>query len=71
MHLKHPEKEKRISLRGAVQINHSSFFVCKDGKGKTFLDSGKDEQLHKSIIQNMIESNPFITKILRRFRIKC
>ena len=70
MHLKHPENEKKISLRGAVQINHSSFFVCKDGEGQTFLDSGKDEKLHKSLVQNMIESNPFIKRILRRFRIK-
>lgn len=70
MHLKHPEKEKKISLRGAVQINHSSFFVYKDGAGQTFLDSGRDEQLHKSMVQNMIESNPFIRRILKRFRIK-
>ena len=70
MHLKNSEENKRVSLRGAVQINHSSYFVYKDECGQTFLESGKDECLHKSILKKMICSNPFIARILKKYRIK-
>ena len=71
MLLRNPKKEeKNISLKGAVQINHSSFFVYEDKNGRKFLKTGEDEKLHKSIVQKMIDLNPHIARILRRFRIK-
>ncbi len=63
-------KERDLKLKGAVQINHSSFFVFKDKNGKTFLKNGEDEKLHKSIVQKMIELNPHIARLLRRYKIK-
>ena len=42
-----PKKEKKnIDLKGAVQINHSSFFVYKGEDGNTFLNAGRDDRLH-------------------------
>lgn len=71
MLLKTPNrKEKNLSLKGAVQINHSSFFVYEDKDGRIFLDTGEDEKLHKSVVQKMIDSSPHLKRILRRFRIK-
>ncbi len=70
MHLFSPKRENSISLKGVVQISHNSFFVFKDCLGKLFLKTGKDEKIHKSIVKNMIESNPYISKILKRYRIK-
>ena len=70
MLLKDTTREKNISLKGAVQINHSSFFVYKDNVGNTFLKTGNDEKLHKNVVKNMINSNPHIARILKRFRIK-
>lgn len=71
MLLKTPKKDERnLSLVGAVQINHSSFFVYEDKDGKKFLKTGDDEKLHKSIVQKMIDLNPHVARILRRFRIK-
>ena len=70
MLLKNCTREKDVSLRGAVQINHSSFFVYKDNGGNTFLKTGDDEKIHKNAVLNMINSNPHITRLLKRFRIK-
>ena len=71
MLLKTPKRdEKNLCLKGAVQISHSSFFVYEDKNGNKFLKTGEDERLHKSIVQKMIDSNPHIARILRRFRIK-
>ena len=39
-----PKKEKRVSLKGAVQINRNSYFVYADEGGKTFLNTG--ERIH-------------------------
>ena len=64
------KREKNISLKGAVQINHSSFFVFEDKNGRMFLKNGDDEKLHKSIVQKMIDMNPHISRLLRRYRIK-
>ena len=64
------KREQEIRLKGAVQINHSSFFVYKEDGGNTFLKTGKDESLHKNAVQNMINSNPHITRLLKRYRIK-
>ena len=64
------KEEKKISLKGVIQISKHSFFVFRDSLGKIFLNTGKDEKLHRRIVQNMINSNPFISKILRRYHIK-
>lgn len=63
-------KKRRVCLKGAVQINRNSFFVYADEGGKTFLKTGKDERLHKSIVKNMIELNPAIKNLLRQYKIK-
>ncbi len=65
-----PRLQKRLSLKGAVQISCHSFLVYKEDGGKTFLKTGKDENIQKSVVRNMIESNPFISKMLRRYHIK-
>ena len=70
MLLRNPRREKRISLKGAVQISHSSFFVYRDNVGKTFLKMGKDEKIHKSVVQDMIKSNPHISRLLKHYRIR-
>ncbi len=67
---KTPKKEREINLKGAVQISHSSFFVYEDANGKTFLKNGKDEKIHKFAVQTMINENPHITRILKKFKIK-
>jgi len=66
-----PQKrdEKTVSLKGAVQINHSSFFVYKD-HGQTVLRTGNDENMHRTAVQNMIRLNPHIERLLKRFHIK-
>ena len=64
------ENFKNFSLKGAVQIGRSSFLVFKDELGKIFLRTGKDEKLNKSVVKNMIKSNPYIQKLLRRYHIK-
>ena len=67
-----PRKKERddINLKGAVQINHSSFFVYKQTDGSTYLKSGDDEKLHRTVVQKMINSNPHVTRLLKRFHIK-
>ena len=71
MILKRPGKKRKVySLKGAVQINRSSFFVYTDNLGKTFLKTGKDEKLQKSIVQNMIDLNPNIKGLLKKYKIK-
>ena len=67
---KSDKEEKKVSLKGAVQISHSSFFVYEDKNGRRFLKTGEDEKLHKSIVQKMIDSNPHVSRILHRFKIK-
>ena len=53
-----------------MQINHSSFFVYTDNSGRTFLKNGTDEKLQKSMVQNMIDLNPKIKGLLKKYRIK-
>ena len=67
---KYPASLKRISLKGAVQINKNSYFVLKDAKGKTFLNTGQDERLQKYLVRSMIALNPRITRLLKKYRIK-
>lgn len=64
------KKREKYRLKGAVQINHSSFFVYSDNSGKTFLKNGADEKLQKSIVQNMIDLNPDIKSLLKKYKIK-
>lgn len=70
MILKKPREKKRVSLKGAVQINQNSYFVYTDEAGKTFLKTGKDEKLHKYAVQKMIELNPSVRTILKKYKIK-
>ena len=71
MILKRPGKKRKVySLKGAVQINRSSFFVYTDNSSKTFLKTGKDEKQKKSIVQNMIDLNPNIKGLLKKYKIK-
>ena len=67
-----PQKREQrdINLKGAVQINHSSFFVYKGEDGNTFLKTGEDDKLHKSVVQKMISLNPHVARLLKRYRIK-
>ena len=71
MILKIPQKKlKRIRLKGAVQINRNSFFVCADDTGNTFLKTGRDEKLQKNLVKNMIALNPSIKSLLKKYKIK-
>ena len=58
MILKRPQKQKRVSLKGAVQINRNSYFVYADEGGKMFLKNGNDERLQKAVVKNMIKTAP-------------
>ena len=69
MILKSPKK-KRVSLKGAVQINRNSYFVYADDRGNTFLKNGNDEHLQKSVVKNMIALNPAIKGLLKKYKIK-
>lgn len=64
------KKSYRPKLLGAVQINNTSFFVCKNDEGKVCLRTGKDEKLQKAILQRMIDLNPLIKRILGEYNIK-
>ena len=65
-----PKREKRVSLKGAVQINHSSYFVYTDGAGKTFLNTGKDERIQKYAVKRMMSLNPSVKGLLKQYRIR-
>ncbi|MBQ7763952.1 HD domain-containing protein [bacterium] len=64
------KKKNRAKLLGAVQINNTSYFVCKNNEGKVCLETGKEEKLQKAILERMIELNPSIKKILGEYNIK-
>lgn len=71
MFLVKPRKKiNKVKLLGAVQINNTSFFVCKDEEGLVKLKTGKEEKLQKAILQRMIELNPSIKRILGDYKIK-
>lgn len=65
-----PKKEKRVSLKGAVQINRNSYFVYADEGGKTFLNTGKDERIQKYAVKRMLALNPSIKGLLKQYKIK-
>ncbi len=73
MFLLKPQEEKkqnRVKLLGAVRINNTSFFVCKNSEGNVCLEAGREEKLQKAILKRMIELNPSIKKILGDYKIK-
>ncbi len=70
MILTKPHKNKRVSLKGAVQINRNSYFVFADNFGRTFLKTGKDEKLQKYAVKNMLSLNPNIRNLLKKYKIK-
>ena len=70
MILKRPQKPKRVSLKGAVQINRNSYFVYADEGGKMFLKNGNDERLQKAVVKNMSALNPSISGLLKKYKIK-
>ncbi len=63
-----PKKEKRVSLKGAVQINRNSYFVYADEGGKTFLNAG--EHIQKYAVKRMMSLNPSIEALLKQYKIK-
>ena len=73
MILSRPRKRRRrndVKLLGAVQINNTSFFVCKNREGLVSLKTGREEKLQKTIVKRMLELNPKIKKILSNYKIK-
>ena len=72
MFLVKPRKHKRTKakLLGAVQINNTSFLVCKNNEGNVCLETGREEKLQKAILQKMIDLNPTIKRILGDYKIK-
>lgn len=64
------KKHSKAKLLGAVQINNTSFFVCKNNEGEVCLRTGKEEKWQKAILQKMINLNPSIKKILGEYNIK-
>ena len=63
-----PKREKRVSLKGAVQINHNSYFVYADEGGKTFLNTG--ERIQKYAVKRMMSLNPSVKALLKQYKIK-
>lgn len=72
MLLKKPQRRNRskVKLLGAVQINNTSYFVCKNNEGNVCLETGKEEKLQKAILQKMVDLNPSIKRILGDYKIK-
>ena len=64
------KKRNRAKLLGAVRINNTSYFVCKNQEGNVCLKTGKEEKLQKAILQKMISLNPSIKRILAEYNIK-
>ena len=64
------KKRNRTKLMGAVQINNTSFFVCKNQDGRVCLRTGNEEKLQKALVQKMIDLNPSVKKILSDYKIK-
>ena len=64
------KKRNRSKLLGAVQINNTSFFVCRNQEGKVCLRTGNEEKLQKALVQKMIDLNPGVKKLLSDYKIK-
>ena len=71
MFLTHPKRKRKpkLKLLGAVQINNTSFFVCKNN-GSVSLKTGREEKLQKAIVKRMIDLNPKVKSILGDYKIK-
>ena len=66
-----PQKSKNeLQLLGAVQINSTSFFVCKNEEGHICLETGKEEKIQKTLVERMIALNPKIKRLLHNYNIK-
>lgn len=64
------KKRNRSKLLGAVQINNTSFFVCRNHEGRVCLRTGNEEKLQKALVQKMIDLNPGVKKLLSDYKIK-
>ncbi len=64
------KKNKPLNLLGAVRISNSSFFVFKNNDGRISLKSGREERVQRAALQNMINLNPDVTKLLHDYKIK-
>ena len=64
------KKRNRSKLLGAVQINNTSFFVCRNQEGRVCLRTGNEEKLQKALVQKMIDLNPSVKKLLSDYKIK-
>ena len=64
------KKRNRSKLLGAVQINNTSFFVCRNHEGRVCLRTGNEEKLQKALVQKMIDLNPGVKKLLIDYKIK-
>ena len=71
MFLTSPKRKRRtnVKLLGAVQINNTSFFVCKNN-GRVSLKTGKEEKLQRAMVKRMIDLNPRIKELLHDYKIK-
>ena len=56
----------KVKLLGAVQINNTSFFVCKNQEGKVCLKTGQEEKLQKALLQKMIDLLQKVNSITSR-----
>lgn len=63
-------KQSEVKLLGAVRISGASFFVYKNNQGLVALKSGGEEKLQKAAVQQMINLNPDVKKLLHAHKIK-
>lgn len=71
MFLTKPRKNhKKVSLLGAIRISNNSFFVIKNNEGAVSLNSGKEEKVQRAAVQNMIDMNPEVIRLLHSYKIK-
>ncbi len=64
------KRHKSLNLLGAIRISNSSFFVFKNNDGDISLKSGREEKIQRAAVQNMIDLNPDVTKLLNTYKIK-
>lgn len=66
-----PKKQRKsLNLLGAVRISESSFFVFKNQEGDISLKSGREENVQRAAVQNMIDLNPAVKRLLQSYKIK-
>ena len=64
------KKRNKSKLLGAVQINNTSYFVCRNQEGRVCLRTGNEEKLQKALVQKMIDLNPSVKNLLNEYKIK-